>query len=95
MKVKITALAEEDVLVAASFYSEKGMELPFALFDDLNHAYLLISENPEIGSPTERGNRKVLLRRFPYAIIYRVEPTECLVVAVSHYRRRPQHWVDR
>ncbi len=58
MKVKITALAEEDVLVAASFYSEKGMKLPFALFDDLNHAYLLISENPEIGSPTERGNRK-------------------------------------
>ena len=87
-------MAEEDVLDAASFYSEQGMELPFALFDDLNHAYQLISENPEIGSPTDRGNKKVLLRRFPYAIFYRVEPSECLVVAVSHYRRRPQHWID-
>ena len=95
MKVTITALAENDVLDAAYFYSEKGLELPFALFDDLNHAYQLISENSEIGSLTERGNRKVLLRRFPYAVIYRVETSECLVLAVSHYRRHPQHWVDR
>lgn len=72
MKVTITALAENDVLDAASFYSEKGLELPFALFDDLNHAYQLISENPDLGSLTERGNRKVLLRRFPNAVIYRV-----------------------
>lgn len=94
MKVTVTSLAEADVLQAATFYADQSAELPFMLLDELEHAYLLIAGNPEIGSPTGRGSRKILLRRFPYAVIYRVESEECLVLAVSHFRRRPEHWVD-
>ena len=36
-----------------------------------------------------------LLRRYPYSMIYRVEPASVLVVAVAHARRLPNWWQGR
>jgi toxin ParE1/3/4 len=41
------------------------------------------------------GTRKYLLRRFPYAVIYRVTDEAIEVVAVAHGRRRPGYWKTR
>jgi len=42
------------------------------------------------------GSRRVLLGRFPYAIVYReVSDDELEIVAVAHYRRRPKYWARR
>jgi toxin ParE1/3/4 len=92
VNVIATDSAEEDVLSAAVFYSEHSPDLPFAFLSELDRAYDLISENPEIGSPIGDGNRKVVLRRFPYFVIYRQEPDVCLVLAVAHQKRRPEYW---
>jgi hypothetical protein len=42
-----------------------------------------------------RGTRRLLLQRFPFSIIYRVESTWVLVVAIAHQRRRPGYWRRR
>ena len=39
--------------------------------------------------------RRILLRRFPYAVIVLPRPSETLVVAIAHTRRRPLYWLDR
>ncbi len=44
--------------------------------------------------PTLAVRRKVL-RRFPYSVVWLVEPTEIVIVAVAHARRRPGYWQDR
>jgi plasmid stabilization system protein ParE len=41
------------------------------------------------------GMRKRLVHRFPYALLYRVEPAEVVIVAVMHQRRRPDYWLGR
>ena len=38
---------------------------------------------------------KVALKRFPFHVIYRVEATRLIVLAVAHQRRRPSYWVGR
>lgn len=39
--------------------------------------------------------RRVLLRRFPFSVIYCVGSSSLLVVAVFHHRREPGTWVGR
>ncbi len=36
-----------------------------------------------------------MLRRFPYMIVYLVDPDEIFIVAVAHVRRLPGYWTSR
>jgi plasmid stabilization system protein ParE len=42
-----------------------------------------------------RDIRRYLLKRFPYALFYRVYPDAIVVVACMHGRRDPLHWHER
>ena len=51
---------------------------------------------PLAGTPLEGGRRRVYLRRFPYAIVYRVlTDGRIRVLAVADLRRRPRYWRRR
>lgn len=39
--------------------------------------------------------RRFVLHRFPYVIVYLVDPGEIVVLAVAHTRRRPGYWRRR
>jgi toxin ParE1/3/4 len=39
--------------------------------------------------------RRVFVRRFPYAVVFIELPTRVRVLAVAHYRRRPDYWQGR
>jgi mRNA-degrading endonuclease RelE of RelBE toxin-antitoxin system len=39
--------------------------------------------------------RKARLRTFKYNVIYVIDDTEVVIVAVAHYRRRPGYWHSR
>jgi len=41
-------------------------------------------------------HREAILTRYPYSLVYRVEPNgDILVVAVAHASREPGYWQDR
>jgi toxin ParE1/3/4 len=54
-----------------------------------------ILENPHAWTLISPGIRRVLLRGFPYCVIYRVEPDRLLIIAVTHQHRDPKHWRTR
>ena len=39
--------------------------------------------------------RRLLVKRFPYQLIYRVEGDEIVIYAVAHQKRRPGYWRKR
>jgi hypothetical protein len=41
------------------------------------------------------GTRRLVLRRFPFAIVYRLAGEFVLVLAIAHMRRRPGYWRGR
>lgn len=46
--------------------------------------------------PLVRGVRRVLVGKFPYAIVYRVrQPGEIQIVAIAHLKRKPRYWSHR
>jgi len=54
-----------------------------------------LSEHPAHFPVTELGVRSAILRRFPYAIVFRVTGRDVQVVAIAHSRRQPNYWKDR
>lgn len=73
MQIQISEEAATDLRSAMAFYSEQSADLAAAFFADFDSACELVSERPEIGSPIEKGNRKVVLQRFPFLLIYKLD----------------------
>ena len=55
----------------------------------------LMAEFPDLGAPYDRTHRYWLLRKYPFALVYRCEEDGIVVVAVAHNRQRPGYWKDR
>ena len=39
--------------------------------------------------------RRILLRHFPFGIVYEVMGNQVVVVAIIHTRRKPGYWMNR
>jgi toxin ParE1/3/4 len=54
-----------------------------------------IEAAPQLYRLWRHGTRRHLGRRFPYALIYVERLTHLSVLAVAHYKRRPDYWRER
>ena len=70
-----------------------GLGKSFA--SEVQRTVLLIRQFPDAGSPAGTSRRRVLVPRFPYAIVYRRDPDSVVILAVAHQRRRPGYWRGR
>jgi plasmid stabilization system protein ParE len=65
-------------------------------FDNaLGRAIDRIADSPNRWPSYLHGTRRLVLRRFPFAIVYRVDAERVLVLAIAHQRRRPGYWTRR
>jgi plasmid stabilization system protein ParE len=63
--------------------------------DELNRAIERISQHPRQFSAYEFGARRIVLRRFPYLVVFRETASGIEIIAVVHGRRRPGYWRNR
>jgi len=54
-----------------------------------------ISATPERYARVFQDIRRVVVRRFPSTVYYKVEPQQVVVLAVFHSRRDPSAWQER
>jgi plasmid stabilization system protein ParE len=87
--------ALEEAETAARWYAERSSSAALAFTSEIDAAEDSIVRTPEAWPPYDHGTRRFLLRRFPYAIVYRIESSRILIVALSHGRRRPGYWRSR
>ena len=86
--------AENEVLEVRQWYEERKLGLGAEFGDAVNDTVLRIVDNP-LAFPTVRGEtRRAVLRRFPYAIYFRLFEDDVIVLAV-HGRQHPRHWQNR
>ena len=53
------------------------------------------ASTPVPGVPTELGARRVLVKKFPFTVVFIEHDAVIYVVAFAHSRRRPGYWLDR
>jgi plasmid stabilization system protein ParE len=93
--VEFHPLAADEAQAAERWYRERNETASGRFQRELDRAIDRISERPETGSPYLSNTRRVLLRRFPFFIVYRVRGGVLEIVAVAHGRRRPGYWRTR
>jgi plasmid stabilization system protein ParE len=50
---------------------------------------------PLTGSPGPAGTRRMFVKGFPFAVVYRREDDEVVIFALAHHRRAPGYWQAR
>jgi len=87
--------ALEDAEAAARWYAERSAAAAAGFSEEIDAAESAIGDLPEAWPLFDHGTRRYLLRRYPFSIIYRVEPSRILILAVAHGHRRPGYWKSR
>ena len=95
MRVTLLAPAAVEFIEAVAYYDAQAPGLGSAFEGEFSKAVRLVSENPGAGAPHRHDTRRVLLERFPYAVVYRALPDRVMVLAVAHLSRRPAYWAER
>ena len=87
--------ASDDYLQATNWYDQQRMGLGDYFVTSVEVAIETIASHPEI-FPIVGGNvRRALVRRFPYAIYYRVTVDRITIAAIFHVRRDPIQLFER
>jgi hypothetical protein len=88
-------LAEHELNEAAQYYDLEEPGLGSSFLEEVDRCLQSIEAHPEAG-PIIRGSvRRRLLRRFPYALVYKIKPSGIRILAVMNLKRRPTYWVGR
>ena len=80
---------------AFRWYDERAAGLATAFAGEVSRALRLIRETPERWPRYGARHRRILVRRFPYSMIYLPTATRIWIVAVAHTSRRPRYWRTR
>jgi plasmid stabilization system protein ParE len=89
MKPKIVFIpeAENDLREAFLWYEDKRQGLGYDFLLQVDAAIQFIKRNPQAYPTVYKETRKVLIKRFPYKIIYLVKENHLVVLAVLHSKR--------
>ncbi len=98
--VRIHAAAAEEAAEAAAWYESESPGLGADFERAIDAALDLLEQDivPLVSVPGAAGGRgvkRLLLRRFPYAVVVVERQTEIVVIAFAHQARRPGYWRGR
>ena len=95
--VRISEPASDELTDAVRWYETRRPGLGAELFDAVVESIEGIERQPEIGTAVypDPQTRRVLVVRFPYQVVYRLDQNEIVVVAIAHLKRRPGYWKHR
>ena len=94
-RLVLLAEAESELLEAARWYEDQERGLGHAFLRAFRAATAPLRRNPFLYQIIEGEARRVLLRRFPYGIIYEVHGSDVVLLACFHSSRDPQEWQRR
>lgn len=99
-RVRIHEAAAEEAAEAAAWYEKERPGLGADFQRAVDAALDLLEEDivPLVSLPGvagARGVKRMLLRRFPYAIVVRQRDAEAVIIAFAHTSRRPGYWRGR
>jgi plasmid stabilization system protein ParE len=95
LPIELTPAAEADLAEAKAWYERQHEGLGEELMLCIEEALDRVRQLPEAYREVATGVRRVIVKRVPYGVYYRVEPHRIAVLAFYHTKRDPRGWKKR
>jgi plasmid stabilization system protein ParE len=86
---------QEELHDAYNYYQSQKTGLGDEFLDCVDDTLNRICQMPESYPVVERDIRRSVVRRFPYAVYYRIVSSRVIAIAIFHGRRDPKEWESR
>jgi plasmid stabilization system protein ParE len=91
---------EAEIEAAGDYYEDQRAGLGSEFLDAIDEGLQRLVERPQShgfaqDTTPEEEIRQVLVRRFPYRIVFQEREEDLLVLACMHARREPGYWRSR
>jgi plasmid stabilization system protein ParE len=87
MMVLIGKRALKHIQQIFDWYENEQVQLGYKFIDDIDLTFGTIALFPNAGIKSYAKTRKMMLRKFPFNVYYRVHQKRIIILAVLHQRR--------
>lgn len=95
MKYLFHPQAESELNLAIEYYEDCQPNLGLEFAGEVYEAIQRILLFPNAWQPLDDENRRCLINRFPFGIIYYQENGKIILLAVMQLNRKPDYWKNR
>lgn len=98
--VRLEPEAEAELHAAAQWYDAQRPGLGSEFVATVGRVFTTLADPHAVGAPVpglpmEHPARRVVLRRFPYTVVFLEKDAVVRILAIAHQRRRPGYWAER
>ena len=93
--IRFRVEARFDIQGAYDWYEERSQGLGDRFLAAVDDCLERVAANPRSFPKVHSDVRRALLRRLPYAILYRIEGEFITALGCFHGRRNPRTWQER
>ena len=94
-RLRLVHAAEVELAEVAVYYESHAENMGAIFLRRFDETVAILREHPRAAPVLHGSMRRKIIAKFPYALLYRDEPDEIVVVAVMHMRRKPDYWAGR
>lgn len=94
-KLVIAPEAAEDVRLAFGWYEDQRIGLGEEFLSSVDACIQNIRRMPKVHAKVHQEYRRVLTRKFPYAVFCEYLEEAVYILCVFHTSRRPESWRER
>lgn len=87
--------AAKELTSSIQYYERKSNGLGAEFFDEVEEAIGQALTHSKSGTLITEQNRRILLQRFPFELIYDVKDEVITLIAIKHIKQRPGYWEYR
>lgn len=95
MKVRFLPAAQAELLHEVGYYSRARAGTGIRFQAAVEAAVARAASHPLGGAVSSKETRSVLVKGFPFSVVYRASAQQILVVAIAPHRKRPHYWASR
>jgi len=93
--IKFHSEARKEFFKAANYYEEQVVGLGDIFIDEVVNVLEVLEQYPSSGTKITSTERRFLVSRFPYGIVYTVEEDLITIFAIMNLRQEPGYWESR
>lgn len=95
MKFFFSEGAEKDLEESENYYNEEQFGLGEEFLDEVYSSIKDICKNPSVWQYVYKDLQRYSTDRFPFQMIFRLKNNFVEIIAISHNKRHPKHWLNK